>query len=183
MRVVIEPQPAETASDVATHPPKTSLTPLEVRPGSLDRRIAVRVAIQAGLLGLLISIIPFLGIVLTGALAVFLYRRAGGYALSAGAASRLGAAAGTVSFAISSFFMLVRMVVFHAQQEYQDVMMKVAQAIGMDPKGPEVQDMIRAMMSPPGLALTLFFSFIIGVALAAIGGALAASMARPTIKS
>jgi hypothetical protein len=145
----------------------------------LDRRIAVRAAIQAGLLGLIISIIPFLGIVLTGALAVVLYRRAGGPALSAGAASRLGAAAGTVSFAISSFFMVVRIVVFHAQQEYQDVMVKVAQAFGLDPKGPDVQEMIHMLMTPTGLALTLFFSFIIGIALSAIGGAVAASLARP----
>lgn len=122
--------------------------------------------------------LPFLGIVLTGALAVFLYRRAGGAALSAGAGSRLGAAAGTVSFAISAFFMIVRIVVYHAQQEYQDVMMKVAQTFGLDPKGPDIQEMVRMMMTPGGLALTLFFSFIIGVALAAIGGALAASLGR-----
>ncbi len=98
--------------------------------------------------------------------------------LSAGAASRLGAAAGTVTFAISSFFMIVRIVVFHAQQEYIDVMRKVAQTFGLDPKGPDVQEMIHMMMTPTGLALILFFSFIIGVALAAIGGALAASLGR-----
>jgi hypothetical protein len=144
----------------------------------LDRRIAVRAALLAGLLGLVIGLIPFLGIVLTGALAVFLYRRAGGSTLSAGAASRLGAAAGTVSFAISSFFMMVRIVVFHAQQEYQEAMMKVAQTLGLDPKGPDVQEMIHMMMSPAGLAVTMIFSFIIGVGLAAIGGAVAASLGR-----
>ena len=99
--------------------------------------------------------------------------------LSASAASRVGAAAGTVSFAISSFFMVVRIVVFHAQQEYQDVMMKVAQAFGLDPKGPDVQEMIHMMMTPAGLAVTLLFSFIIGVALAAIGGAIAGSLTKP----
>ncbi len=138
----------------------------------------MRAAIQAGVLGLLISMLPFLGIVLTGALAVGLYRRAGGSTLSAGAASRLGAAAGTVTFAISSFLMIVRIVVYHAQQEYADVMMKVAQAFGLDPKGPDVQEMIHMIMTPAGLALTLLFSFVIGVALAAIGGAIAASIAR-----
>ena len=154
-------------------------TPSPVTRGGLDRKLAARAAIQAGLLGLLISMIPILGIVLTGALAVFLYRRAGGSALAAGAASRLGGAAGTVTFAISSFLMVVRIVVFHAQQEYQDVMVKVAQILGLDPKGPDVQEMIHMIMTPMGLAMTLVFSFIIGVALAAIGGAVAASLAKP----
>jgi hypothetical protein len=181
VRVLVEPQTADAIPGGAAGPsyPEVSITSPAARSGELDRRIAARAAIQAGLLGLLISMLPFLGIVLTGALAVVLYRRAGGSTLSAGAASRLGAAAGTVSFAISSFFMVVRIVVFHAQQEYQDVMMKVAQTFGLDPKGPDVQEMIHMMMTPTGLALTLFFSFIIGVALAAIGGALAASLARP----
>ena len=177
------PQPEEGVPDTPSEPtyPEVPITLSPVRSGGLDRRIAVRAAIQAGLLGLVISIIPFLGIVLTGALAVVLYRRAGGLFLSAGAASRLGAAAGTVSFAISSFIMVVRIVVFHAQQEYQDVMIKVAQAFGLDPKGPDVQEMIHMLMTPTGRVLTLLFSFIIGVALAAIGGAVAASVARPRV--
>lgn len=181
MRVLAAPETSEShgATAVGSSFPEVSETSPTVRSGELDRNIAVRAAILAGLWGLLISMLPFLGIVLTGALAVLLYKRAGGLQLSAGAASRLGAAAGTVTYAILSFFMIVRIVVFHAQQEYQDVMMKVAQAFGWDPKGPEVQQMIHAMMTPTGLALALFFSFIIGVALAAIGGALAASLGRP----
>lgn len=145
-------------------------------PGAIDRKIAVRAAIQAGVLGLLISVIPFIGIVLTGALAVYLYRRAGGLHLTASSGSRLGGAAGAVSFAISSVFMTIRIVFFHALQEYQDVMLKVAQAFGLNPADPEVQDMIHRLSSPSGLAITLLFSLVIGVALAAIGGALAAAL-------
>ncbi len=183
MRVLIAPQAEEGVPGTPSERsyPEIPVAEPPVRSEVLDRRIAVRAAIQAGLLGLVISIIPFLGIVLTGALAVVLYRRAGGLSLSASAASRLGAAAGTVSFAISSFFMVVRLVVFHAQQEYQDVMIRVAQAFGLDPKGPDVQEMIHMLMTPTGLVLILVFSFIIGVALAAIGGALAASVARPRV--
>ena len=180
VRVLIEPQAAEpvngpSSADAYVRIPSISSA---VR-GGLDRRIAVRAAIQAGLLGLIISLIPFLGVVLTGALAVVLYRRAGGGVLSASAASRVGAAAGTVSFAISSFFMVVRIVVFHAQREYHDMIMKVAQSFGLDPKGPDVQEMIHMMTTPAGLAVTLLFSFIIGVALAAIGGAVAGSLIKP----
>ena len=181
VRVAIAPRPAEAGPDTSgelSYPQVPAALPA-VRADELDRRIAVRVAIQAGLLGLVISMIPFLGIVLTGALAVYLYRRAGGLWLSARAGSRLGAAAGTVSFAISSFFMVVRIVVFHAQQEYQDMMVKVAQALGLNPSDAEIQEMIHRLSTPAGLAVTLFFSFIIGVALAAIGGALASGLLHP----
>ena len=180
VRVMIAAPPEPTivsSSDSDSDSQSPAVSAARVNAG-LDRKIAVRAALLAGLLGLVIGLIPFVGIVLTGALAVVLYRRAGGSALSAGAASRLGAAAGTVSFAISSFFMMVRIVVFHAQQEYQDAMMKVAQTFGLDPNGPDVQEMIHMMTTPMGLAVTLIFSFILGVALAAIGGAVAASLGR-----
>jgi hypothetical protein len=137
------------------------------------------VAIQAGVLGILISVIPFIGIVLTGALAVYLYRRASGLSLTASAGSRLGGAAGAVSFAISSVFMTIRIFFFNALQEYQDVMLKVASALGLNSTDPEVQDMIHRLSTPSGLAMTLLFSLVIGVALAAIGGALASAVLQP----
>jgi hypothetical protein len=155
--------------------PSTSL-------GASDRRIAVRAAVQAGVLGLLISVIPFLGIVLTGALAVYLYRRAGGLFLTAKSGSRLGGAAGVVTFAISSVFMVVRIFVFHALQQYQDVMLKVANAFGLNSADPEVQEMIHRLSTPSGLAITLLFSLVIGVALAAIGGALASALLQPRLR-
>lgn len=162
------------------HPsPETPHAGLLASPGAFDRRIAVRAAIQAGVLGLLISVIPFIGIVLTGSLAVYLYRRAGGLTLTASGGSRLGGAAGAVSFAISSVFMTVRIIFFHALQEYQDVMLKVASALGLNSTDPEVQDMIHRLSTPSGLAMTLLFSLVIGVALAAIGGALASALLQP----
>lgn len=148
-------------------------------PGASKRRIAVRAAIQAGFIGLLISVIPFLGIVLTGALAVYLYRRAGGISLTPSSGSRLGGAAGAVTFAISSVFMAVRIFMFHALQEYQDVMLKVANAFGLSSSDPEVQEMVHRLSTPSGLAITLFFSLVIGVALAAIGGAVASALLHP----
>jgi hypothetical protein len=117
--------------------------------------------------------------VLTGSLAVYLYRRAGGLSLTASSGSRLGGAAGAVSFAISSVFMTVRIIFFHALQEYQDVMVRVAQALGLNSSGPEVQEMIHRLSTPSGLAITLLFSLVIGVALAAIGGALASALLHP----
>jgi len=159
--------------------PDTPQTRTGTQASGLDRRIAVRAAIQAGILGLLISVLPFVGIMLTGGLAVYLYRRASGMSLTASLGSRLGGAAGAVSFAISSVFMTVRIFVFHAVQEYQDVMLKVAQALGLNSADPEVQDMIHRLSSPSGLAITLLFSLVIAVALAAIGGALTSAVLRP----
>ena len=51
--------------------------------GTMDRGIAVRAALKAGVLGIFIGMIPFLGIVLTGALAVFFYRRESRFVLPA----------------------------------------------------------------------------------------------------
>jgi hypothetical protein len=149
------------------------------RPTTVDRKIAVRAALLAGGLGFFINVIPFLGIVLTGSLAVYLYRRASGVSVPASAGSRLGGAAGAVSFAISSVFMAIRIFVFHALQEYQDLMLKVANALGLNSTDPEVQDMIHRLSTPSGLAITLLFSLVIGVALAAIGGAVASAVLQP----
>jgi len=116
---------------------------------------------------------------LTGALAVYLYRRASGCSLMASSGSRLGGAAGAVSFLISSVFMTVRIFFFHALQEYQAVMLKVAHTLGLNSADPEVQDMIHRFSTPSGLAITLLFSLVIGVALAAIGGAVASALLHP----
>ena len=143
----------------------------------LDRKIAVRAALLAGLLGLLATtVIPLLGIVLTGALAVFFYRLFGGEALLMALAARLGAAAWTVSFAIFCFF-YVTSVVF-ARPQVEEQMIKRVQALGGDMPLAQVQEAVRFVLSPVGLSLTLLLYFGIGVVLAAIGGAVAASLGR-----
>jgi hypothetical protein len=173
-------QGSATQGSAPGHPfPQVPQAALFAGPGAFDRRIAVRAAILAGGLGFFINVIPLLGIVLTGALAVYLYRRAGGLSLTARSGSRLGGAAGAVTFAISSVFMAIRIFIFHALQEYQDVMLKVANALGLNSADPEVQDMVHRLSTPSGLAITLLFSLVIGVALAAIGGALASALVHP----
>ena len=143
----------------------------------LDRRIAVRAALLAGLLGLLTTtVIPLLGIVLTGALAIFFYRFFGGESLLMALAARLGAAAWTVSFAIFCFFYVTSVVFARSQVEEQ--MIKRVQALGGDMPLAQVQEAVRFVLSPVGLSLTLLVYFGIGVALAAIGGAVAASLGR-----
>ena len=149
----------------------------------LDRAVAVRSALKAGLLGVFIGMIPVLGIVLTGSLGVFFYRRAKGTVPPARIGARVGAAAGVVSFAINSLMIVIRIFSLHAQQEYIDAVTKVAQTVGYNTADPAIQASIRNLVSPAGLALTFFFGMIFTVALAALGGALAALLYRPSSRS
>lgn len=154
-----------------------------VQPGLFDRGVAVRAALKAGVLGFFIGIIPVLGIVLTGSLAVFFYRRAKAGVATARIGGRVGAAAGVVSFAINSLLIVIRIFFLHGQQQYIDAITKFAQAVGYDTADPVIQASLRNFVSPPGLALTFFFGMIFTVALAALGGALAALLSRPNSRS
>jgi hypothetical protein len=145
----------------------------------LDKGIAVRAALKAGVLGVFVGMIPFLGIVLTGALGVFFYRRESGFPIPAALGSRLGGAAGMVAFAINALLITIRIFVFHAQQEYTDLFLKVAQKFGANAADPEIQASIHNLFTPAGLALTLFFGMIFTVVLASVGGALAALFSGP----
>ena len=145
----------------------------------MDRGIAVRAALKAGLLGFFIGMIPFLGLVMTGAVAVFFYRRESESTLPAALGSRLGGAAGVVTFAINALLITIRIFVFHAQQEYTDLFLKVAQKFGANAADPEIQASIHNLFTPAGLALTLFFGMIFTVVLASVGGALAALFSGP----
>ena len=57
---------------------------------------------QGGVLGVFIGVIPFLGMVLTGALAVFFYRRENGFVASCRARVASWRGAGVVAFAINA---------------------------------------------------------------------------------
>jgi hypothetical protein len=145
----------------------------------MDRGLAVRAALKAGGLGFFIGMIPLLGIVMTGVVAVFFYRRENDSALPAVVGSRLGGAAGVVTFAINAVLITIRIFVFHAQQEYTDLFLKVVQKFGANPADPEIQASIHNLFTPAGLALAFFFGMIFTVALASVGGALAALFGGP----
>jgi hypothetical protein len=146
---------------------------------ALDKNVAVRAAIKAGVVGVFIGIIPFLGIVLTGALAVYFYHRKNRLALSAALGSRLGGAAGMVAFAINAIFVTIRVLVFHAQQQSADDFIKIAQRFGLNVGDPDVQASIRNLFTPSGLALTFFLGMMVALVLASVGGALASLFLQP----
>jgi len=152
--------------------------PLAIQQSLFDRGAATRAAVKAGVVGIFVGMIPLLGIILTGSLAAYFYKREKGFAPAPAIGSRLGGAAGVVSFGINSLLIVIRFFAFHAQQEYIDTMLKLAQAVGYNPADPEIQAAVRNLFTPEGLMLTFFFGLIFTVVLAALGGALAALVLR-----
>lgn len=146
---------------------------------TMDRRTAVRAALQAGVLGVFVGMIPFLGVVLTGALAMFFYRRQNGFVLPPALGARLGGAAGVVAFAINALLITIRIFVFHAQQEYTDTIVKIVQKFGGNAADPDLQASIHSLFTPAGLAFTFLFWMIFTIVLASIGGALASLFMKP----
>jgi len=144
----------------------------------MDRRIAGRAALKAGVAGILIGMIPLLGVVLTGALAVYFYRRESKLTLPAALAARLGAAAAVVTFGISAFLLVIRIFVFHGQPEYIKSLTQIAQGMGINAADPDFQAGIHNLFTPVGLVMTFFFWMLITVVLGLAGGALASLLQR-----
>jgi hypothetical protein len=142
---------------------------------TIESRTAARSALKAGLLGILLGAIPFIGIALTGALAVFFYRRKSGLSLPAVLGARLGGAAGFVVWGTGAFFALAT-VLLHAQQQCIDAMTAAFQKFGANTADPGFQASIHSVFTPSGQATALF----IAVVSASIGGALASLLMRPS---
>jgi hypothetical protein len=131
-----------------------------------------RVALQAGLLGVIANIIPLgLGMVLTGILAALLYHRAAGHTLSSAKAARLGVMAGAIAFAASSVLTVLAIVLFHAQAQFHDMVLKaIDQRAAIS--GPEVQATLQWLHTPEGFATILAFSMIFALALSILFSAI-----------
>ena len=144
---------------------------------TIDSRIAVRAALKAGALGLVIGAIPLIGMLLTGALAVLFYRRKSGHTLPAAFGARLGGAAGLVLFSISALCALA-IVASHSQQQCIDLMMTTFQRFGANTADPEIEASFRNVFTVSGQAI----AFFVALGLTSAGGALASlflSLGRP----
>jgi hypothetical protein len=171
--------PSETAAEsTGEWSPRQSYESGSTSVGTMDRGIAGRAALKAGVLGIIVSMIPLLGVVLTGALAVYFYRRESRLALPAGLGARLGAAAAIVTFGISAFLLVIRIFVFHGQQEYIKSLTQIAQGMGINAADPDFQAGIHNLFTPAGLVMTFFFWMLITVVLGLAGGALASLLQR-----
>jgi hypothetical protein len=141
--------------------------------GLFDRRAAMRSALKAGAIGTFIGMIPVLGIVLTGVLSVYFYRRRTGSYPPSAIGARLGAASGVVLFALNAIF-VIPIIAFHLQQESIEAATNLLQKLGMDKAIPQFQAVISEQFTPAGLVRTL----IVALLLSAIGGALGALIMR-----
>jgi hypothetical protein len=141
---------------------------------TIDSRIAVRAALKAGVLGVFVGAIPFIGIVLTGALAVFFYRRKSGFVLPAALGARLGGAAGIVVFAISAL-LTIAVIALHAQQQCIDLMITMLQRFGANTSDPQIRAGIQNLFTVSGQAVSFFSALVF----ASVGGALASFFLRP----
>jgi len=144
-----------------------------------DQSAGTRAAIKAGVVGVLLSwILPFLGLLVTGSLAVYFYRRERGLILPPRMGSRLGGAAGLVTFTLTFLVFVVVLFGMHGQQAYIDYLLKSVQTIGRDPTDPDMQSAAHFAATPVGIGLTYLFGAAISMLLAAAGGALASVMFR-----
>jgi hypothetical protein len=144
----------------------------------IDRGTAVRAALKAGLLGVFIGAVPVIGIVLTGALAVFFYHRKRRTTPSASFAARLGGAAGFVVFAIGALAAMA-IIVLHAQQQFLDTMIDTFQKLGANTADPQIRATIRDMFAPAFTPAGQAIAFIVTVVPASVGGLVASFFLRP----
>jgi hypothetical protein len=167
--------PANDAADAAVRHPETGDFggSLPTHSGVFDQRAAMRSALKAGALGTFLGMIPVLGIVLTGSLSVYFYRRKTGYYPPTGIGVRLGAAAGLVLFALNSV-LIIPIILLHAQKECIDSLVQVAQKFGIDTTSPQFQASVRDLFTPAGLAKSL----VVALILTSVGGALCALVMR-----
>ncbi len=133
----------------------------------------MRSALKAGAIGTFIGMIPVLGIVLTGSLSVYFYRRKTGSYPPVAIGARLGAAAGIVLFALNAI-LIIPIIMLHAEKECIDSLSQMAQKFGIDTASPQFQTTVRDLFTLSGLAR----SFVLALILTSVGGVLCALLLR-----
>jgi hypothetical protein len=180
----------DTASSPSLNPPADDLSPAFPQatssqssfpqpnqvhqPGVIDTKYAARAALKAGLLGVFIAMIPLVGVVLTGALSVFFYRRRTGVTLPVPLAARIGGASGIVVFAVNALF-AIPIIIFHLQQKCIDSFEEMVRKTGLNTDTTQFQASVHTAFTPSGQAEF----FILALLLSAAGGALASVFLRP----
>lgn len=169
-----EPESPVPAASV----PDTQLLPSPEHSGPpAAETAAVWAVIKAGIAGVFLGMIPLLGSVLTGMLAVWLYRRAGGHP-TARPAARMGALAAALALSISAFLTVIQVFVFHARQQSEEALVRLFTALGVNMSDPELQANIHSLFTPSGLMRSFIIALLITLALGGLGGFIV-SVSRP----
>jgi hypothetical protein len=184
------PEPAVVADPalpediVILHSGPSGDLPLDFR-----NRIAVRCAILAAATSqLLTSLLSVTGLALMfplvmiggGWLASFLYRRRSGATLTLQSGAKLGWISGTFSFAITTVFFTLNVVLLVTSKEAMDAYRKSAATLGMPA---EMLDEMNQLMHNPGafvvaLLFVLALLFFLHTLMSALGGAIDAYATR-----
>ena len=171
------PPPVATAPVASAVPP-----PLEI---SFHNRLAVRIGFLAALMAVLpfmlllpVPFLPSLVAFLTGFLAVFIYSRLTGQALSIRSGARMGWITGVFSFTFATAFFTITMVAISSQGKIADFFREHQDQLHF--RGDQLSAMTKLLDDPAGLVglivVTLLMLFILLTALPMLGGALGAKV-------
>jgi hypothetical protein len=175
-----EPAPLPPVMAATTAP--AIQPPLEI---SFHNRLAVRIGFLAALMAVLpfmllfpIPLLSWLVAFLNGFLAVFIYSRLTGQALSIRSGARMGWITGIFSFTFATAFFTITMVAISSQGRIADFFKEHQDQFHL--RGEQLTAMTKLLDDPTQLALgiigTLLILFILLTALPMLGGALGAKV-------
>jgi len=172
---------ADTTAAPIPAPP--ALPAPEPRPIGFHNGPAVRIALLAGVLSILVSALSgqlplprafaLVWLVATGFLAVFLYRRRTGQRLSALSGAHLGWICGIFGFVIATI-MLTTFSVALSEPSFVTAMQAQLKDHGMPES--DVNQFIEMLRTPVGIASALLTSFLLFTLLPAFGGLIGAKL-------
>jgi len=176
----IEPPSPPIIATAAAAP--AAQPPLEI---SFHNRLAVRIGFLAALMAVLpfmlllpVPFLPSLVAFLTGFLAVFIYSRLTGQALSIRSGARMGWITGVFSFTFATAFFTITMVAISSQGRIADFFREHQDQLHL--RGDQLSAMTKLLEDPAGLVglivVTLLMLFILLTALPMLGGALGAKV-------
>jgi hypothetical protein len=163
-------------------PAPTVQPPLEI---SFHNRLAVRIGFLAALMAVLpfmlllpVPFLPSLVAFLTGFLAVFIYSRLTGQALSIRSGARMGWITGIFSFTFATAFFTITMVAISSQGKIADFFREHQDQLHL--RADQLTAMTKLLEDPAGLVglivVMLLMLFILLTALPMLGGALGAKV-------
>ncbi|MDX1982196.1 MAG: zinc ribbon domain-containing protein [Bryobacteraceae bacterium] len=179
----IEPEPAPVAAEIPLEAPPAAKPVLEVGFGN---PIAVRTAFWAAVLSwILISfpvplpiIWPVMALLGTGLFSVYLYQRRTGESLSVIGGARMGWLTGIFTFAISTVFFTLAILLISQQGGLSNFYRE--HLPGIRPDDPNIDKVLEYLQNPAGLATFVFLSlgllFAMFTIFPTLGGALGAKV-------
>ena len=176
-----------SAANTQDQPQQIAPPPGPFRPKTIEWSRAIRVATASGLIAAVLMFTPIgalgLAMLAGGFLAVALYKRNNlREPLTTSGGAKLGLLTGGTGFAFFAILLAAQVSVFHKGPELRAALVHAVEQAASRSTDPQAQAVANWLRSPEGLGLmiilSLFFTLIVFVALAAVGGALGTLMLR-----